>query len=227
MLASESPSANRSRISSATIGSYSIEPGRIPSLPAHSRGLPLNPYTIYSTDIVKFPTQAQQCRISLYLRARVIRLSGIGETLPGAARRRRWSGIARRLHHSPVVAVGHDRVCPDPCSGKALAHQSVLADAGHDVVTAVNGRQGLELLGKRPPDLVLLDFMMPIMDGPAMLKAMKEDPAYRNVPAVVMSSLPESAVAEAASGMYAAFLRKPFKLAAVIDTVRTVLGQQS
>jgi CheY-like chemotaxis protein len=105
--------------------------------------------------------------------------------------------------------------------------QSALADAGHEVVTAVNGRQGLELLGKRRPDLVLLDFMMPIMDGPAMLKAMKEDPAYRDVPAVVMSSLPESAVAAAARGMYAAFLRKPFKLAAVTNTVKTVLGQHS
>jgi CheY-like chemotaxis protein len=103
--------------------------------------------------------------------------------------------------------------------------QSVLADAGHEVVTAVNGRQGLELLGKKLPDLVLLDFMMPIMDGLAMLKAMKQDPAYRKVPAVVMSSLPESAVAEAARGMYAAFLRKPFKLAAVTNTVKTVLGQ--
>ena len=105
--------------------------------------------------------------------------------------------------------------------------QSVLADAGHEVVTAVNGQQGLELLGKRPPDLVLLDFMMPIMDGPAMLKAMKKNPAYRNVPAVVMSSLPESAVAGAARGMYAAFLRKPFKLAAVTDVVKTVLGRKS
>jgi CheY-like chemotaxis protein len=73
--------------------------------------------------------------------------------------------------------------------------------------------------------LVLLDFMMPIMDGPAMLKAMKEDPAYRNVPAVVMSSLPESAVADAARGLYAAFLRKPFKLGAVTNVVKTVLGQ--
>lgn len=105
--------------------------------------------------------------------------------------------------------------------------QSVLADAGHEVVTAINGRQGLERLRERPPDLVLLDFMMPIMDGPAMLKAMKEDPAYRNVPAVVMSSLPESAVAEAARGSYAAFLRKPFKLAAVTDVVKTVLAQHS
>ena len=103
--------------------------------------------------------------------------------------------------------------------------QSVLADAGHEVVTAVNGRQGLELLGKRRPDLVLLDFMMPIIDGPAMLKAMKEDPACCNIPAVLMSSLPESAVAEAARGMYTAFLRKPFKLARVTNTVKTVLGQ--
>jgi hypothetical protein len=42
-----------------------------------------------------------------------------------------------------------------------------------------------------------------------------------------MSSLPESAVAEAARGMYTAFLRKPFKLAAVTDVVKTVLGQRS
>ena len=103
--------------------------------------------------------------------------------------------------------------------------QSVLADAGHEVVTAVNGRQGLELLSKRLPDLVLLDFMMPIMDGPAMLRAMREDPTYRNIPAVVMSSLPEIAVAEAARGLYAAFLRKPFKLAAVTNAVESVLGQ--
>jgi hypothetical protein len=59
-----------------------------------------------------------------------------------------------------------------------------------------------------------------------MLKAMKEDPVHRRVPAVIMSSLPESAVTEAARGMYAAFLRKPFKLAAVTDVVKTVLCQQ-
>jgi CheY-like chemotaxis protein len=105
--------------------------------------------------------------------------------------------------------------------------QSVLSDAGHDVVTAVNGRQGLERLGERRPDLVLLDFMMPIMDGPAMLRAMRQNPLYRDIPAVMMSSLPESAVTDAARGLFKAFLRKPFRVAAVTDTVKTVLGQQS
>ena len=101
--------------------------------------------------------------------------------------------------------------------------QSILIDAGHEVVTAINGRQGLERLKERPPNLVLLDFMMPIMDGSAMLREMRKDRAYRDVPAVLMSSLPESAIAQSAKGLYAAFLRKPFKLGAVVDIVNKLL----
>jgi CheY-like chemotaxis protein len=111
--------------------------------------------------------------------------------------------------------------------GIAEVLQSVLADAGHEVITAVNGQQALERLRERRPDLVLLDFMMPIMDGPALLRAMKREPAYRDIPAVVMSSLPKTVVAQAAGGLFDALLRKPFKLATVIDTVETVLGRRS
>lgn len=102
--------------------------------------------------------------------------------------------------------------------------QSALSDSGHEVVTAVNGKQGLDRLRERRPDLVLLDFMMPIMDGPAMLKAMSRDPACRDIPAVVMSSLPENVVAEAADGLFEGFLRKPFKLTAVMDIIGRVLS---
>src|SRR5690349_20691457 len=66
--------------------------------------------------------------------------------------------------------------------------EAVLADAGHEVITAINGQQGLERLGERLPSLVLLDFMMPIMDAPGMLNKMKEDPEYRDIPVVIMSS---------------------------------------
>ena len=105
--------------------------------------------------------------------------------------------------------------------------QSVLADSGHEVITAVNGRQALERLDERRPDLVLLDFMMPIMDGPALLRAMRQHPSYRDIPAVVMSSLPKRVVAQAAGGLFSAILRKPFKLAAVIETVETVLNRHN
>ncbi|MBV9378610.1 MAG: response regulator, partial [Alphaproteobacteria bacterium] len=64
--------------------------------------------------------------------------------------------------------------------------QSALADSGHEVIMAVNGRHGLERLSERPPDLVLVDFMMPIMDGPAMLRTMRDNPAYCNIPGVIM-----------------------------------------
>jgi CheY-like chemotaxis protein len=101
--------------------------------------------------------------------------------------------------------------------------ESVLADAGHEVITAMNGRQGLERLGDKLPSLVLLDFMMPIMDAPAMLKRMKENPMYREIPAIIMSSLPENAIKESANGLYAAFLRKPFKLGAMLAVVNDVL----
>jgi CheY-like chemotaxis protein len=104
--------------------------------------------------------------------------------------------------------------------------EAALADAGHEVVTAMNGRQGLERLRERRPDLVLLDFMMPVMDGPAVLKAIRADPAQRDIPAIVMSSLPEGVVAEAAKGTYTAFLRKPFRLAAVVDVVNAALKRK-
>jgi len=85
--------------------------------------------------------------------------------------------------------------------------ESILVDVGHEVVTAANGRQGLERAEERTPDVVLLDFMMPILSGASMLKAMREDPALCNIPVVIMSSLPESNLSESAKSMYAAFLR--------------------
>jgi len=107
--------------------------------------------------------------------------------------------------------------------GIAEVLESALVDARHEVVIAINGRQGLERLAERPLQLVLLDFMMPVLDGPGMLRVMRADPHYRDIPVIVMSSLPEAAVAEVASGMYAGFLRKPFKLQAVIEMVDRVL----
>jgi CheY-like chemotaxis protein len=104
--------------------------------------------------------------------------------------------------------------------------ESILTASGHEVVTAINGQQGLERLRERRPDLVLLDFMMPVMDGSVMLGTMRADPALRDIPAVVMSSLPEDAI-KAVQGMYAAFLRKPFRLKAVVELVEAVLARRA
>jgi len=77
------------------------------------------------------------------------------------------------------------------------------------------------------PDVVLLDIMMPILSAASMLKSLREDPAHCNIPAVIMSSLPDSNISDSAEGTYAAFLRKPFRRKAVVNVVNAVLGRQS
>lgn len=106
--------------------------------------------------------------------------------------------------------------------GIAEVLEAVLTDAGHTVLIAVNGKQGLQRLVEGKPDLVLLDFMMPVVDGPGMLRAMAADAAYKSVPVVMMSSLPAAAVAKRCRG-YVAFLQKPFTLKAVMDAVGRAL----
>ena len=76
----------------------------------------------------------------------------------------------------------------------AMALQAALEDENYCVITAANGRQGLERLAVTRADVVLLDMMMPVMNGRAMLQAMATDPNLRDIPVIVVSSLPEATV---------------------------------
>jgi CheY-like chemotaxis protein len=98
-----------------------------------------------------------------------------------------------------------------------------LEDEGYRVLTAANGRHGLERLTEGAVDLAVIDFMMPLVDGAAMCRAMKESPAFKDIPIIMMSAVGETLVRERFDG-YAAFLRKPFRIAALIETVRRVLA---
>ncbi|HEY0205042.1 MAG TPA: response regulator [Acetobacteraceae bacterium] len=100
---------------------------------------------------------------------------------------------------------------------------AVLTGEGYQVLVAMNGREGLDLLAREPPQLVLCDHMMPVMDGATMLEAMAADPSLRSIPVVMMSAMREAAVAKCYSG-YAAFLHKPFKLLELLDVVKRTLG---
>ena len=103
---------------------------------------------------------------------------------------------------------------------------AVLEEEGHHVIAAVNGRQGLERLGEAAVDLVLLDFMMPILDGPAMLRAMQADAALRSIPVVIMTSLDEARVRRECAG-YAAYLRKPFLIGRLPPLLDRLLAARS
>ena len=104
--------------------------------------------------------------------------------------------------------------------------ETILTDEGYRTITASNGRQGLVRLAEETPDVILLDFMMPILGGAEMLLAMAAAPAQQRIPVIMMSSLREEAVAERCTG-YAAFLHKPFRAAAVLSTVARVLDTEA
>jgi len=100
--------------------------------------------------------------------------------------------------------------------GVANLLEDVLRDEGHRVLTASNGRQALECIAAERPDLIFTDYMMPVMDAAAMLSTIAANPDLASIPIVLMSSLPEVAVAERCNG-YAAFIRKPFRIFDVVD----------
>lgn len=58
----------------------------------------------------------------------------------------------------------------------------ILSVEGYEVATAANGAEGLKRAGEERPDLILLDLMMPVMDGQEMLRRLKEDPELRSSP---------------------------------------------
>lgn len=64
-----------------------------------------------------------------------------------------------------------------------------LSDQGFDVVAATDGEHGLTLARETSPDIILLDIMLPKMDGWEVLNALKEDPNTATVPVVLLTNL--------------------------------------
>jgi sigma-B regulation protein RsbU (phosphoserine phosphatase) len=63
-----------------------------------------------------------------------------------------------------------------------------LEDLGYEILTAINGREALDKVQSEVPDLILLDIMMPIMDGFEVLSRLKTDPSTRDIPVIVISA---------------------------------------
>lgn len=104
--------------------------------------------------------------------------------------------------------------------------ETILSDEGYRVLTACNGKQGLAKLAQAWSDVILLDFMMPILDGGGMLGALAATPAYQSIPVIMMSSLSQQGIAKKCEG-YVAFLHKPFRVTEVLNTVARVLGNRT
>jgi len=118
---------------------------------------------------------------------------------------------------APLILVVDD----DPDILEAVGE--ILADEGYRVRRARDGQEALERLAAEPPALVLLDLMMPVMDGVAFARAMRAAPEHAGIPVVVISAdgHPGRAREVAADG----FLAKPFDIEALLEVVRQHVGR--
>lgn len=107
--------------------------------------------------------------------------------------------------------------------GVAEALATTLADEGYDVVVASNGEEGLDRLDHHARfDLILVDVMMPVMNGYAFRAAQLKDARWADVPTVFLTATTD-ANPDSRAGTVCC-VRKPISLAALIEVIEARLG---
>ncbi len=104
----------------------------------------------------------------------------------------------------------------------------ILSRRGFEVLGANGGRQGLDMVRKEHPDLVLLDLMMPDMDGWDVYQQMKADDSTREIPVIVVTAKAQSI--DKVLGLHIAkvedYIAKPFSPQELTDSVEKVLARR-
>jgi two-component system response regulator VicR len=106
--------------------------------------------------------------------------------------------------------------------------QLILTRRGFEVTGATGGKEGITLVREKRPDLVLLDLMMPDMDGWEVYQQMKAEESTRNIPVIVVTAKAQNI--DKVLGLHIAkvddYIAKPFSPQELIDSVEKVLGSK-
>ena len=100
---------------------------------------------------------------------------------------------------------------------------AIVADIGHEVDTACNGQEALEKIQANPPDCLLLDLLMPVLDGVQVLEQLKSQGA--SLPVIVLTADVQEWLKDRCLELGATlFLNKPLKQGQLQDALRSVLA---
>jgi DNA-binding response OmpR family regulator len=109
-----------------------------------------------------------------------------------------------------------------------VSTQMVLEAAGFRVESAMNGEDGIAKAGQVAPDLILLDIMMPGIDGWETLSRLKRDPTTSGIPVVIFTAREHTRGHQKSSELGAAdYFRKPFEPDELIELVGKHIGPRS
>ena len=100
-----------------------------------------------------------------------------------------------------------------------------LEDLNCQIITASDGKEALDKIKREEPDLVLLDLMMPILDGFAVLSEVKADPVLRDIPIIIISADSDSkSIVRGIKQGADDYLTKPVNADLLLKKVREYLG---
>ena len=98
----------------------------------------------------------------------------------------------------------------------------------YEVVTAGNGREGLEKFEEEQPDVILLDVIMPIMDGHEMLEALRKRPTGQNVSVIMLTARSQTQdIARANACGIDDYIVKPFDLSELLEKIESVVEHRN
>jgi DNA-binding response OmpR family regulator len=124
------------------------------------------------------------------------------------------------LQKNPIILCVDD----EPANLKLL--ENILIPRGYEVVSVASGEDALQKIKTRTIDLVLMDLMLPGMDGLQVSRKIKDNKKYRNIPIIMLTahSGVETYIKSLSNEVFA-YLHKPFETAELVSIVRAALGQ--
>ncbi|MCP4609591.1 MAG: response regulator [Planctomycetes bacterium] len=98
----------------------------------------------------------------------------------------------------------------------------------YDVITATNGKEGLEKAASEKPDLILLDTNMPVMNGHEMLERLRNDQAIKDIPVIMVTALCDAKDIDTATSLgISDYVTKPIDFEKLIEKISNILSKKT
>ena len=102
--------------------------------------------------------------------------------------------------------------------------KSVLTEEGYEVIAAADGQQALDLARTEKPDLIILNLMLPKIDGYKVCRMLKFDERFKNIPIIMLTARAKESDEQLGREVGAdAYIRKPFQPEVMIDEIKKLL----
>ena len=102
--------------------------------------------------------------------------------------------------------------------------KQVLSDAGYEVVAAVDGQDAMDKVKSNKPDLIVLDLMLPKIDGYKVCAMLKFNKSYQNIPIIILTARAGEADKKLGEEVHAdAYITKPFEPEALLEKIENLL----